>query len=258
MSAMGAETTAVHTRLLKCALGVEDSRAYWQHTHPGHDPSPDEAFAAYWFGAKSLDRIKVLLTNFRARYDAFPDALRALHHWRHMEPDTRTLICHWHLQLSDPMYRAFTGEYLVERREALRDTITRDLVVGWVGTQGQARWTMATRIQFASKLLSAACGAGLVGSTRDPRPLTFPRVGDEALTYAMYLLREVAFEGTLLDNPYLRSVGLDGGLLEDRLRALSTLRFSRQGDLVDFGWRYPSLESWADAAGLAPAAGGEA
>lgn len=255
---MGAETTTVHTRLLKSTLEVDDSRAYWERAQPGSDPTVDEAFDAYWFGAKSHDRIRVLLANFRARYDAFPAALRALHQWRHMEPDTRTLICHWHLQLSDPLYRAFSGDYLIERRDSSPGAVTRDLVVTWVGAQGPGRWTMATRIQFASKLLSAAYGAGLVASTRDPRALKFPRVGDDALTYAMYLLREIDFKGTLLDNPYVRSVGLDGGVLEDRLRGLQALHFGRQGDLVDFGWRYPTLESWADDAGLATAVGGEA
>lgn len=71
MTNTGAETTAVHTRLLKCALEVDDSRAYWAHAQPGRDPSADEAYGAYRFGAKCHDRIHVLLTNFRARYDAF-------------------------------------------------------------------------------------------------------------------------------------------------------------------------------------------
>jgi hypothetical protein len=244
------EANEIHTRLLKCALEVEASRAYWSHTTPGMDPSPHDAFSSYWFGAKSLARVKVLLTNLRARYDAFPAALRVLHDWRHMQPDTRALICHWHLQLSDPLYRSFTGEYLVQRRERLRPDISRDLVVKWVAEQGPGRWTAATRIQFASKLLSAAKSAGLVGSIRDPRPLTFPRVGDGALTYVTYLLREVAFEGTPLDNAYLRSVGMDGKLLEDRLRALPALRFHRQGELAEFGWQHDSLEAWAHAAGL--------
>jgi hypothetical protein len=104
---------------------------------------------------------------------------------------------------------------------------------------------MATRIQYASKLLSAAHGAGLIGATRDPRPLHFPRVGEHALTYIMYLLRGVSFAGTLLENPYLASVGLQQSTLEDRLRALSALRYRRQGNLIDFGWRFDGLEDWA-------------
>jgi hypothetical protein len=242
------EATEIHTRLLKCALEVEDARAYWAHAG-GADAAAgaQPAFDQYWFGARSLARIEVLIANMRARFDAFPDALAVLHLWPHMAPDTRTALCHWHLQLADPLYRRFTGTYLAQRRAGSRPEVTRDLVVGWVGAQGAERWTLATRIQFASKLLSAAYAAGLVGTNRDPRPLTVPRVPDEALEYLVYLLREVVFEGTLLDNPYAGSMGLAGAVLEDRLRGLPALAFDRQGDLVEFGWRYPSLRAWGDA-----------
>ncbi|MCA9518533.1 MAG: DUF1819 domain-containing protein, partial [Myxococcales bacterium] len=205
------------------------------------------AFDAYWFGARSLPRINILLANMRARFDAFPQALAALHRWPDMTPDTRRAIAHWHLQLADPLYRAFTGGYLTDRRAGPRPTVTRDLVIAWVADQGPGRWTMTTRIQFASKLLSAAYAAGLVATTRDPRPLALPRVDDDALTYLLYLLRGVAFDGTLLDNPYVASVGLTGAALDDRLRALPALAFRRQGDLIDFGWRHRDLAAWASA-----------
>jgi hypothetical protein len=239
------ETTEVHTRLLKCALEIEDSRAYWAHA--GEPTSPQTAFDEYWFGARSLARIEVLLANMRVRYDAFPASLAVLHDWPHMSPETRRTICHWHLQLADPMYRAFTGSFLPARREGLRPQVTRDLVVGWVGEQVADRWTMSTRIQFASKLLSSSHAAGLVTTTRDPRPLAVPLVPDDALEYLLYLLREIEFAGTLLGNPYTRSLGLEGGLLEDRLRGLTAIGFKRQADLIDFEWRYASLRAWADA-----------
>ena len=241
------ETTQLHTRLLKCALEVEDARSYWAHTDGSRDVSAQQAFDEYWFGARSLARVEVLLTNMRARFAAFPAALRTLHRWPHMAPDTRRILCHWHLQAADPLYRAFTGEYLVGRRAGSRPEVTRDLVVAWVGTQGADRWTLATRIQFASKLLSSAYAAGLIGTNRDPRPLITPRVADDALAYTMYFLREIQFEGTLLENPYLASVGLQGTFLEERLRALPGMAFQRQGDLFDYGWRFPNLERWADA-----------
>lgn len=247
MTEAPAEVSEVHTRLLKCALEVEDARAFWAHADAHDTVTPEAAFEQYWFGARSLARIKVLLTNLRARFSAFPSALWVLHRWPEMSPEDRRVIAHWHLQLSDPLYRVFTGRALVERRERLDPSISRDLVVEFVGDQGPGRWTMATRIQFASKLLSAAFSAGLVAGRRDPRPLALPRTSDLALEYLLYLLREVRFEGTLLDNPYLASVGLPASLAEDRLRALDALRFSRQGDLVDFGWRYDGLVDWARA-----------
>jgi hypothetical protein len=245
------EATQIHTRLLKCALEVEDSRAYWKHADGRRRVTPQEAFDEYWFGARSLPRIKILLVNLRGRYDAFPPSLAVLHRWDAMGPDTRRLVCHWHLQLADPLYRAFTGAYLIARHAGARAEVTRDLVVRWVGEQGPERWTMSTRIQFASKLLSAAYAAGLVGTNRDPRPVTFPRVTDEALEYLAYLLREVDFEGTLLSNPYVASVGLTGGLLEERLRALPGLELRRQGELLDLGWRHDGLAEWG-AANLGP------
>ena len=252
MMALPAEATGVHTRLLKCTLEVETSRAYWTLAGREERSTARRAFEEYWFGVRSLGRVEVLMANLRARYDAFPAALRALNGWEEMDPDTRRLVCHWHVQLSDPMYRAFTGSYLVARHEGARPSVTHDLAVAWVSGHDSGRWNMATRIQFASKLLSAAHGAGLVGSTRDPRPLQFPRVGELALTYIMYLLRGVRYEGTLLENPYLASVGLQDSTLEDRLRGLSALRFRRQGDLVDFGWRYEGLEDWASSALSSP------
>jgi hypothetical protein len=245
VTARPAEVQAVHTRLLKCALEVEDARAFWAHVDGTTEVAPLRAFEEYWFGARSLARIEVLLTNMRARFVAYPAALAVLHGWRDMSPDARRAICHWHLQLTDPLYRRFTGDYLVARRAGTRPEVSRDVVVAWVGQQGAGRWTMATRIQFASKLLSAAHAAGLVKSNRDPRPLGVPRVPDEALAYIMYLLRETAFEGTLLANPYTRSVGLEGEALEARLRGLPGLAFRRNGDLIEYGWQHPDLTTWA-------------
>jgi hypothetical protein len=231
---------------MKCALEVEDVRAYWSHAD-GSPVTAKRAFDEYWFGARSMERVEVLIANMKARFDVIPSALRVLHAWPHMTPDTRRVIAHWHLQFADPLYRSFTGGFLAERRAAGRTDITRDAVVTWVGTHGAERWTLASRIQFASKLLSAAYAAGVVATNRDPRVLAIPRVSDEALAYLMYLLREVRFEGSLLANPYLASVGLEFGLIEDRLRALPSLAFRRQADLVDFGWRYESLATWAEA-----------
>lgn len=260
MTRRPSEETRIHTRLLKCTLEVESSRAYWQHATAAAKPfRAHQAFEEYWFGARSLIRVEELISELRARYDAFPAALRVLGAWPAMDPDTRRVICHWHLQLSDPLYRRFTGSYLVERHRQDRSQVTRDLTVTWVSEQEPGRWAASTRIQLASKLLSSAYSAGLITSRHDLRPLSFPRVGDDALTYLLYLLREVEFAGTILDNPYWASVGLEGAFLEERLRALPALDFRRQGPLVDFGWRYPDLAAWADstvAAGALRHAGG--
>lgn len=44
----------MHTRMLKCALQVDESRAYRAHLDAGAVPAAAEAFERYWLGAKTL------------------------------------------------------------------------------------------------------------------------------------------------------------------------------------------------------------
>ena len=105
----------------------------------------------------------------------------------------------------------------------------------------------ATCVQFASKLLSAASEAGVISPLRDPRTLLLPKVSDAALAYLLYLLRGLRFAGTLIEYPYLASVGLTHGFLDQRLRALPGITFRRMAQLTEFDWDAPSLSAWAEA-----------
>ena len=240
------EATEVHTRLLRLALGTEDSRRYWEHVDPSVPPAARAtlAFEQRWFGAKSLERVRYLVAAFQARYDAFPDALAALRRWRTMDGASRQVLCHWHLQLADPIYRRFSDELLNLRRSLPGAKIDRDAALRWVKTEYPGRWGEATNVQFASKLLSAALEAGLV-SKRDPRSLLSPKVPDQALAYLLYLLRGTGIAGSLTDNPYLRSVGIDQDVLVTRARALPGVTVHRMQHLVDFQWSHPDLATWA-------------
>jgi hypothetical protein len=243
------EATEIHTRILRLALGIEESRSYWEHVNPAVPPARRAltAFEERWFGAKSLERVRFLLANFVDRYDPFPDALAVLQRWRSMDAATRQVVCHWHLQLSDPLYRRFTGKFLVERR-ALRDPkVDRDVAHRWVKNEFPDRWSEATTVQFASKLLSAASEAGVVSPKRDPRTLLLPKVTDLALGYLLHVLRGTRFEGTLTENPYLASVGLTEGFLDQRLRALPGITFRRMAHLTEFEWEAETLTAWAEA-----------
>ncbi len=192
-----------------------------------------------------MARVRTLIATLAQRFDDTPDALAALRAWRSVAAETRVLICHWHLQFSDPVYRAFSGVYLPGRRLDGRVTVDRDHVERWVHATWGERWSPATRLKFAGNLLTAASEAGVVEGRSNPRSMNVPRVSDEALAYALYLLREVRFEGSFLHNPYLASVGLDGETLPARLAALQGVRFRQLGDVVDFEWGAPNLRTWA-------------
>lgn len=247
-ASLRAEATEIHSRLLRCSLCVEESRAYWANVDPEHPrESALAAFEQSWFGTKSEPWTTELLSNMRVRFDAFPDALRVLAAWRGMRFETRRLVCHLHVQLTDPLYRAFTGTFLHERRESVRASVQRQAVIDWVAENGPDRWALKTQIQFATRLLSCSLAAGLLGGNRDPREAVMPRVPDELLSYLLYLLRDTSFEGTLIANPYLSSLGVVGGVVDDRFHALSSIDYRRVGSTFEIGWRYPDLAAWARA-----------
>ncbi|MEI8258589.1 MAG: DUF1819 domain-containing protein, partial [Deltaproteobacteria bacterium] len=186
-----AENVRVHTRIIKLPLGIEESRAYWTHVDPATPPARRAvvAFEQRWFGVKSLDRIRDLLAGFVERYDAYPAALDVLRRWGDMAANTRQAICHWHLQLSDPLYRRFTGEMIPSRRGGARTGLERDVVVRWIEREFPDRWQPRTVAQIATKLRSVCTEAGLLHGRREPRTLVKPTITDEALVYLLQLLR---------------------------------------------------------------------
>lgn len=240
-----AEATKLHSRILRVTLEEEQAREYWRRTGDAVDPSAraEAAFNEYWFGPRSMPRVKALLGNFDLRFGTYPHAIEAL---RVCSPPraTRLLVCHWHLQLADPLYRRFTGEYCVARRDAGRD-LTRDIVLRWVCEQDvDERWNATSRAQFASKLLSAAYSAGMVQSNRDPRPVVAPGVPSAALGYLLHLLREIEFAGQINDNPYLASVGLSPSALAAAIRSVPGISIRASSNLVEMQFDHGNLLDW--------------
>ena len=82
---------------------------------------------------------------------------------------------------------------------------------------------------------------------RNPRSLLLPKVTDFALGYLLHVLRGTRFEGTITENPYLASVGLTEGFLDQRLRALPGITFLRMARLTELEWERSNLTAWAEA-----------
>lgn len=245
----GAEVGKFHSRLLRMPLAVEESREYWEHNAPKLSKKDKEivAFEQRWFGNKSLSRVRTILRNFSDRFDAYPIALEVLQQWCPAELATRQNICHWHLQLSDPIYRQFSGVFLEQRRTNGQNSIDRDVVMRWIEQQLQKDWSSATTIRMASALITSVTNAGLCSDKTGTRQLIYPQVTDEALTYWLYFLRHLSFAGSLWSNPYFASVGLSGRLLEQRLNRLSDFSFQSIGDVYELDWKYEYLKAWATA-----------
>ncbi|MBK9643797.1 MAG: DUF1819 domain-containing protein [Deltaproteobacteria bacterium] len=237
-----------HTRLLKFGLEIEPARAFWR----GAPARAEDAFDALTFGDKSLDRVRALLRILRERFERPPQALPVLRAWTGLDAPTRALVCHWHTQLSDPLYRAFTGELLPQRRDVGHQTLRRDEALAFVTERTGDRLRISTRVQLVSKLCSAAREAGLLSGITDPRQLQCVRPTDDALTYLLYLLRGVGVaDGAIGDTPYLRSLGLTPDALDRQLRGLRGVGVRRQGALLELDWAHADLLAWArDGLGL--------
>lgn len=241
------EERRFHTRLQKTTLAVVEAREYWARWSSGasKDEQARRAFEERWFGARSAARVRVLLESLRARFDAFPEAFSVLRRWKAIDPATRVLVCHWHLQLSDPLYRSFTGTFLPSLRRSGSSDTDRGEVLRWMAAIEPERWGPASRIQLASKLLTATREAGLIGPGQEARAILSPSVPDIALGYLLHLLRGVRTEGTLTVNAYTTSVGLEGEGLEDRLARLPWLSYRKQAGIVEVEWESPDLSCWA-------------
>ncbi|MEP7119434.1 MAG: DUF1819 domain-containing protein [Byssovorax sp.] len=238
----------MHTRILRVTLAEPECHAYWENVDLAV-PLAQRAAMAFeqrWFGAKSMARVQTLIAALADRFDAFPESLALLRAWPELRAPARVLICHLHLQLTDPVYRAFTGDFLVKRRASGHTTVGRDQVERWVHETWGERWAAATRIKFAGNLLTAAGEAGLLAGRRDPRPFAIPATSDEGLGYLLYLLRDALPDTSLFDNPYLGSLGLAREALLNRLRGGDALRVRNLGDVVDVEWAAPSLRQWAE------------
>ena len=241
----GAEATQVHTRILRNMLAVDDAYAYWRHATA--EPVADRAAVAFeqrWFGTKSEARVRTIIADMAARFDAYPEALALLHAQTTVPSALRPLLCHVHTQLADPIYRRFTGDFLPDRLAQGLSLIDRDTVVRWVEALEPGRWSTATCTKFASNLLATALDAGIVAGRRDPRKATIPPAPDLILGYVLHLLRGVRFDGTLTDNPYLRSLGVTKTTLHTFAARIPGVRFAELGGLVEITWLDPTLTAW--------------
>ena len=249
MTLTGQETTQDHTRLLRMGLAEPESREYWRHAQRGLSPQDAVrvAFEERWFGSRAMARVQYLVQNFQFRFNAFPEALAALHQWNPEDPADRRILCHFHLQLSDPMYRQFTSTHLPERHHHPEPTVDRNAVNRWVENYTQNRWAPATTQRMTAGLMGVLNEVGYTHKITPIRPLTLPKLSDKVLGYLLYVLRETQFEGQLANNPYLASLDLSGAALQDRLSRVPGIEFRKLSNITDLHWQYAGVRQWAEA-----------
>ena len=108
-------TEKAHTDLLKVGARIQESKIYLQNRNfsISKEDTVSKAFSEKWFGFKSQTYVKRLISRFELRFSKFPEAFLLLRSWvEKINLKDFKNICHFHIQLTDPYYRWFTGVYL--------------------------------------------------------------------------------------------------------------------------------------------------
>jgi hypothetical protein len=173
-------------------LEVEASRLFWQRALP-EEPATERRRRAReegWYPRLSEARLRYLMGELEKR---FPSALlEPLRSWG-PEPERQApLVCHWHLQWSDPLYLDFTSGYLVESWARSDRSVSVNDVDGWLQRRGShSSWSESTRRRLASGLLAAARDAGFLRGQGRQKELRTVMVDEASLLY-LSRLRELA------------------------------------------------------------------
>jgi len=244
MSERPSEVTEFHTRLLRITLEVDACATYWSHVNPdlSHADRAIQADVERWFGDRSTARVRKLVDEISSRFDPFPEAIEVLRKWTNMPDATRRLICHWHVQLTDAVYRDFTGNMMPQLHTQQGALLTRELVAQWIEKVSPGRWADSTKLKYSGNLVTTAAEAGLISQPAQGRVPQIPDVSDDALAYLLHLLKGIDIAGSLTDNPYLRSVGMHGTRLET---AIARLAGKPDAGSFDLTWMAASLGEWA-------------
>jgi hypothetical protein len=194
--------TNPHTRLLRVGLAEPESREYWRQSQRNLEEGDRVriAFEERWFGSRAMARVQYLVQTFQMRFDGYPSALKALALWNPLELSDRLAVCHWHLQLSDPIYRKFCATHLVERFNHPEPTLDRNAVLRWAQTQ-QPSWSLSTVQRLVAGLMGCLNEVGFTEKATAIRPLSLPRVSDLALGYALYSAAGNRVRGDFIPKP---------------------------------------------------------
>ena len=200
------EVSVPHTGLLRLGLATDYSVAFWSRATEDV-PAAEMARTAEeqgWFGDMSSSRVTYVVRQLQKRFP-YP-ARKLLGFQPRAGSGQNALICHWHLQLNDPLYRHYTSHYLLGCWSGPTTSVTLDGTEQWVRQRASAReWKANTRRRMASGLMSAATEAGLMSKTgREERELKLPSVQSSDRDYLKQLILLAGVENA---DPYLASVG---------------------------------------------------
>ena len=211
-------TTKEHTTMIRMAARINESKIYVQNYSESSTQTElkKAAWDESWFGFLGDSIFAVLISGLYNRFGQFPKLISVLKEWinAEMEHYDFNLVCHLHIQLTDPYYRWLTGEYLPERLDAGLGSFNADLIQPNFVAYSTKELKANTFRRLLSNLLSSAVECGLL-SGKAQRQFETPIVSTKFFGYLVYTLQEFNFPmSDLRESPYIKSICNDQAKLK--------------------------------------------
>ena len=248
-------TTTEHTTMIRMAGRISESKTYIQNFSEGltNKALKEAAWNENWFGFMGDSIFSCMMTGLFRRFGEYPKLTKILQQWidAGIEHYDFRLICHLHIQLSDPYYRWLTGEYLPDREQSNLGEFNADLIHVDFAKQSTKELKANTSQRLLKNLIRSADECGLLSGTVNKK-IECPIVSTKFFAYIIYVLQEFSFPmSELPESPYIKSVCHDEEKLKRLLiegQRLGWWEFNWDMNMFTLSPKYMGIESWYEAA----------
>jgi hypothetical protein len=214
--------TKEHMTMLRIGARIEESRSYIRNYQAGYTVKELKlkAWDEQWFGFIPESIFVRLIPAFHSRFGNYPEMVNVIQNGitKGLESYDFKMICNFHIQISDPYYRWFSGDYIPNRLDNGLQEITSTTTAVDFNTKFKKNIKANTLKHFAVNLLNSANDTGLLKGTK-LRVTQTPTVTVFFLGYLIYTLGSFDFPmADLINSPFIKSIISE----KPRLRSLLT------------------------------------
>jgi len=245
------------TTMMKVGARLEESRSYLNFVNfeDSLKKQKEKAWNEQWFGFLPEQILETVVFALYQRFGQFPLIVKVLKTWidKGLDNHDFKLLCHFHIQLTEPYYRWATGQYFYQRYNEGFDDIPSNIL----GKQlekafGKEKDLSSQSYQrLARGILSTARDTGILKGKAE-KFFAHPLVSIEFLGYLVYALYHFKFPfGEFVTSPYIQSVIKD----EAQLRRLLT--DGQRKNWWEFNWdhglfslypKFSDIQQWYEEA----------
>jgi len=240
-----------HTAMIRVTARLNETMTYIRHYNDEINAADlkKSAWSQQWFGFLSESIFNRLMPTLSNRFGKYSYLMEILQRWsfQGIENHDFKLICHFHIQISDPYYRWATGEYIPARFNEGIDEITKSSLAKALSTRTVNPLNANTLHKLSRNILTTARDTGLLQGKTD-KTIAIPASSVEVLGYLLYALRLFDFSmSEIPESPYIQSVFRNPGSLRNLLtegQAKNWWEYNWEGRTFAINYAYADINPW--------------